>query len=153
MEATREIYWNVGHGVILPMYLLFAAAAAACAWGFCSKLRVYRSGLPLDRSSGPARRLARAASRALAQLRVVLLRCTPQCTDRCRMICKDPERGVPFQRAPIETWNGTVGSCAVRIVGRDEKGDPNAGPLMIGSERTEDLQEVRRGGCRRWMGC
>ena len=71
MEATRELYWNVGHGVILPMYLLFAAAAAACAWGFCSKLRVYRSGLPLDRSSGPARRLARAASRALAQLRVV----------------------------------------------------------------------------------
>ncbi|TYO95268.1 hypothetical protein EDC39_12032, partial [Geothermobacter ehrlichii] len=26
MELTREIYWNVGHSVLIPMYLLVAAA-------------------------------------------------------------------------------------------------------------------------------
>lgn len=71
MESTREIYWNVGTGVILPMYLLFAVAVAACGWGFLKKIRVYRFGMPLDRASQPARRLARAASLTLAQLRVM----------------------------------------------------------------------------------
>jgi hypothetical protein len=32
MEATREIYWNVGHAVILPMYF-FAFIARRCASG------------------------------------------------------------------------------------------------------------------------
>ncbi|MDA8132108.1 MAG: heterodisulfide reductase-related iron-sulfur binding cluster [Elusimicrobia bacterium] len=71
MEATREIYWNVGHGVILPMYGFFAAAAGAMAYGFYKKLAVYRSGKALDRVSGPADRLARAVSWALAQLKVL----------------------------------------------------------------------------------
>ena len=26
MEATREIYWNIGHGVVIPMYVLAFAA-------------------------------------------------------------------------------------------------------------------------------
>jgi Fe-S oxidoreductase/nitrate reductase gamma subunit len=71
MEATREIYWNVGRGVVLPMYLLFAATMAVFCWGFLKSIRVYRSGLPLDRRSDPLRRLVRAACLALAQLRVV----------------------------------------------------------------------------------
>ena len=32
MEATREIYWNIGHGVVIPMYLLSIAAVAVLAW-------------------------------------------------------------------------------------------------------------------------
>jgi Fe-S oxidoreductase/nitrate reductase gamma subunit len=71
MEATREIYWNIGHGVVLPMYLLFAATVAAFCWGFRQRIRVYRCGLPLDRTSNPLRRLVRAASLTLAQLRVM----------------------------------------------------------------------------------
>ncbi len=71
METTREIYWNVGKGVVLPMYLLFAVVAATLCWGFFKRIRVYRSGLPLDRSSHPARRLVHATSLTLTQLRVM----------------------------------------------------------------------------------
>ena len=49
MEATREIYWNVGHGVVLPMYILSFAAVAALVWGFWKRLPMYRQGKPLDR--------------------------------------------------------------------------------------------------------
>lgn len=34
MEATREIYWNIGHGVVIPMYILAFAAFGVMAWGF-----------------------------------------------------------------------------------------------------------------------
>ena len=49
MESTREIYWNVGHGVILPMYVLAMIAFGLCAWGFWQRLPVYRQGKPLSR--------------------------------------------------------------------------------------------------------
>ena len=54
MEATREIYWNVGHGVVLPMYLLTLIALAACCINLLAKnlfgqikvLRVSGPGVP-----------------------------------------------------------------------------------------------------------
>jgi len=49
MEATREIYWNIGHGVVLPMYLLSCAACAVMVWGFWKRLPVWRLGKPLNR--------------------------------------------------------------------------------------------------------
>jgi len=49
MEATREIYWNIGHGVVIPMYFLAAAAFGILVWGFWQRLPVYRLGKPLDR--------------------------------------------------------------------------------------------------------
>src|ERR1700676_2896446 len=49
MEATREIYWNVGHGVVIPMYLLAIAAFGVMAWGFWQRLLIWRQGKPLDR--------------------------------------------------------------------------------------------------------
>ena len=49
MEVTREIYWNVGHSVVIPMYFLAAAAAAVLVWGFWKRLPVYRLGKPLNR--------------------------------------------------------------------------------------------------------
>ncbi|GFE57374.1 heterodisulfide reductase-related iron-sulfur binding cluster [Geobacter sp. AOG1] len=49
MEATREIYWNIGHGVVIPMYLLSIAAVAVLAWGFWKRLPLYNLGKPLDR--------------------------------------------------------------------------------------------------------
>ena len=35
MEATREIYWNVGHGwtTLVPMYLLTIAAIGVLVYG------------------------------------------------------------------------------------------------------------------------
>jgi len=49
MEATREIYWNVGHAVVIPMYILSAVAVAVLLWGFWKRLPLYRQGKPLDR--------------------------------------------------------------------------------------------------------
>jgi Fe-S oxidoreductase/nitrate reductase gamma subunit len=49
MEATREIYWNIGHGVVLPMYILSIAAFGVLLWGFWRRLSIYRQGKPLDR--------------------------------------------------------------------------------------------------------
>ncbi len=49
MEATREIYWNIGHGVVIPMYLLSIAAVAVLAWGFWKRLPLYQLGRSLDR--------------------------------------------------------------------------------------------------------
>ncbi len=49
MEVTREIYWNVGHGVVIPMYLLALAAFGVMAWGFWQRLPIWRQGKALDR--------------------------------------------------------------------------------------------------------
>ena len=49
MEVTREIYWNVGHGVVLPMYILAFAAFGVLLLGFWKRLPLYRLGRPLNR--------------------------------------------------------------------------------------------------------
>ena len=49
MEATREIYWNVGHGVLIPMYLFTVIALAAFGYGFYRRVEVYRWGKALNR--------------------------------------------------------------------------------------------------------
>jgi len=50
MEATREIYWNIGHGVVLPMYIFTLAAVGVLVWGFWKRLPLYRLGKPLNRT-------------------------------------------------------------------------------------------------------
>ena len=57
MEATREIYWNVGHGVVWPMYLFTMLTVALCAYGFYKRLLVYRQGKALDRLDNLAERI------------------------------------------------------------------------------------------------
>ncbi|MDD2540687.1 MAG: electron transporter, partial [Desulfuromonadaceae bacterium] len=49
VEATRQIYWNVGHGVVIPMYILAAAAFGYMVWGFRQRLPIWRQGKALDR--------------------------------------------------------------------------------------------------------
>jgi len=49
MEATREIYWNVGHGVALPMYFFAALSFFLLGYGFYKRLPMYRLGKPLNR--------------------------------------------------------------------------------------------------------
>ena len=71
MEATREIYWNVGHGVVIPMYLFALAAFALCVWGFYLRLPVYRLGKPLDRLDRLPRRITFMLKHMLGQVKVL----------------------------------------------------------------------------------
>ncbi len=70
MEATREIYWNVGPAVLLPMYLLTAAAMALAGFWFWKRVRVYRQGQSLDRSADLKQRVLSALNMAIMQMRV-----------------------------------------------------------------------------------
>jgi len=49
MEATREIYWNVGHGVIAPMYFFAFIAIAVLLYGFYRRVATYKLGKSLNR--------------------------------------------------------------------------------------------------------
>jgi len=54
----REIYWNVGTGEIVLMYLFAGAAVSVMAYGLSLRVNVYRQGRPLDRTDKPLARLA-----------------------------------------------------------------------------------------------
>ena len=71
MNQTREIYWNVGHGVLIPMYLLALLALAVLGWGLWQRIRVYRQGQPLDRRDQLGARVSEMLASAFGQLRVL----------------------------------------------------------------------------------
>ena len=73
MEFTREIYWNVGHGVstLLPMYLLTLAAIAVLVKGFMARLKVYKQGQPTARLDQLPRRIANMGKGVLLQSKVL----------------------------------------------------------------------------------
>ncbi|PNU19245.1 electron transporter [Geothermobacter hydrogeniphilus] len=71
MELTREIYWNVGHSVMIPMYLLVAAAVGVLVWGLRKRLAIYRQGQPLDRIDQRDERLKGVLRDVLLQVRVL----------------------------------------------------------------------------------
>ncbi|HEX9080367.1 MAG TPA: heterodisulfide reductase-related iron-sulfur binding cluster [Desulfuromonadaceae bacterium] len=71
MEFTREIYWNVGHGVLIPMYLGTLIAFGLFFLGFRKRLRVYRQGKPLGRLDRPGERILRLVRGMLAQTKVL----------------------------------------------------------------------------------
>ncbi len=71
---TREFLWNVGHGALLPMYIVFAIASLIFLYAFYRRWRVYRLGQRLNRLDQPIRRVIRYLERAYAQLRVLLVR-------------------------------------------------------------------------------
>jgi Fe-S oxidoreductase/nitrate reductase gamma subunit len=70
MDATREIYWNVGHGVVFPMYLLVMAAFGVLVWGFWQRLPIWRQGQPLNRFDRYDERVKRMVSELFGQLKV-----------------------------------------------------------------------------------
>ncbi len=74
MNFTREIYWNVGHGVVLPMYLFAAITLSILIYGFIKRIRVYRQGKPLRRLDHLPARIWPAVKRGLGQLRVMLVK-------------------------------------------------------------------------------
>ncbi|MFZ2949902.1 MAG: hypothetical protein WA003_10505, partial [Desulfuromonadaceae bacterium] len=60
MEATRELYWNIGHGatVLLPMYLFTFAALGLLVKSGLQRLDIYRQGKPLNRTDNRAVRIS-----------------------------------------------------------------------------------------------
>ena len=76
MEASREIYWNIGHGwtTLAPMYLLALGAMAVLAYGFMQRLKIYRQGRPLDRTDQFGARFVEAIRTAILQGKVIRVR-------------------------------------------------------------------------------
>ena len=74
MNFSREIYWNVGHGVVLPMYLLAALTLAVCLYGFFRRIRIYRQGKALQRFDHLFTRIVRLVKRGVGQIRVMLVK-------------------------------------------------------------------------------
>ena len=71
MEVTREIYWNVGHGVVLPMYLLSFLAVGILLWGFWQRLPFYRTGKALNRFDRYEERVGRMIGEVIGQEKVL----------------------------------------------------------------------------------
>ncbi|MCK4507897.1 MAG: 4Fe-4S dicluster domain-containing protein, partial [Desulfuromonadales bacterium] len=76
MELTREIYWNVGHGVgtLLPMYLLTFAAIAVLVTTFKKRIKVYKQGQSVDRLDQMPVRIANLVKNVLLQSKVTLVK-------------------------------------------------------------------------------
>ena len=74
MEATRVIYWNIGHVSVDFMYLLAFIAMGLCAWGFYLRLPMYRIGKALNRLDQLARRVGLYLVNSFGQLRVLSVR-------------------------------------------------------------------------------
>ena len=70
MEATRIIYWNIGHGVVIPMYLLAFAAFGVMVWGFRKRLPVWRQGKALDRFDRYDERVKRMLAEVFSQAKL-----------------------------------------------------------------------------------
>ncbi|HJV64726.1 MAG TPA: heterodisulfide reductase-related iron-sulfur binding cluster [Geomonas sp.] len=73
MEATRELYWNIGHGaaVLVPMYLITFAALAVLGYHGYQRLGIYRQGKPLDRFGDRSQRIRQLLKNLLLQSRVL----------------------------------------------------------------------------------
>ena len=76
MEATRELYWNIGHGpaVLIPMYLLTFAALWFLVRSGLQRLNIYRQGKPLDRFDRRGERVRELLRNVFLQSRVLLVK-------------------------------------------------------------------------------
>jgi len=71
MTDTREIYWNVGESVLLPMYSIAGIAILILIIGFLLRMKVYRKGKELVRTDAIFGRVAGFISNALLQTKVL----------------------------------------------------------------------------------
>ena len=76
MEVTRELYWNIGHGVtvLLPMYLFTFAALGFLVKSGLQRLNIYRQGKPLNRTDQRSVRIGSLLKNVLLQSRVLLVK-------------------------------------------------------------------------------
>ena len=70
MEVTREIYWNIGHGVVIPMYILAFAAFGVMGWGFWQRQPIWRQGKALNRFDRYDERVKRMLSEVFSQSKI-----------------------------------------------------------------------------------
>ena len=70
MEVTRQIYWNIGHDVVIPMYILAFAAIGYMVWGFWQRLPIWRQGKPLDRFDRYDERIKRMVTEVFSQVKI-----------------------------------------------------------------------------------
>src|SRR6266568_6368020 len=73
MEATRELYWNIGHGaaVLIPMYLFTFAALGLLLRGGLQRLKIYQQGKPLNRTDKRFVRIKELVKNVLLQSKVL----------------------------------------------------------------------------------
>jgi len=71
MEATRELYWNVGHHAVWPMYTLFCFAFFIALYGFYQRTRIYRQGRELTRTDRVPERIRLFLTHLFLQVRVL----------------------------------------------------------------------------------
>jgi Fe-S oxidoreductase/nitrate reductase gamma subunit len=72
MEASREIYWNVGHGVLIPMYLMAFTAIGVMAYGlYSAAVALAAKGKPEERTGDLPLRLRLMLKDVLLQLKVI----------------------------------------------------------------------------------
>ena len=57
MEITREIFWNVGSGVRIPVYLLGLIVVIILIYGFIKHVRLWRIGKAENRIDKPFKRI------------------------------------------------------------------------------------------------
>lgn len=76
MEATRELYWNIGHGatVLLPMYIFTFAALGLLIRSGMQRLNIYRQGKPLNRTEQRSVRIGELLKNVLFQKKVLLVK-------------------------------------------------------------------------------
>ena len=70
MEFTREIYWNVGSSVQIPMYLLVLTSLILIIYNFKKRIDVYKKGKFVDRFSNWPLRLNHFLKYVLGQTKV-----------------------------------------------------------------------------------
>jgi Fe-S oxidoreductase/nitrate reductase gamma subunit len=66
-EATRQVFWNIGHAWV--MYALLLPTAATAGYGLYRRARLWRQGQPEPRFDQPLRRLAKLVQHGLLQQR------------------------------------------------------------------------------------
>ncbi len=71
IEATREIYWNVGSAVLVPMYLLAFLSIAVIVFGFLKRRGVYKLGKPVQRTDDIEKRVASFIKGVIFQTKVI----------------------------------------------------------------------------------
>ncbi len=74
MEFTREIYWNVGRDVLIPMYTLTFLAVGLLVYGALKRIKVYQLGKPANRTDGIGGRITAALRNVLSQRQVLRVR-------------------------------------------------------------------------------
>ena len=57
MEITREIFWNVGSGVRIPVYLLGLIVVVILIYGLLKHIRLWKIGRPETRVDKPFKRI------------------------------------------------------------------------------------------------